>query len=55
LKNLPADVFLVSHTHWFNMDEKVKRMEQGSPTNPFIDPEGISRLPCRKEKSFWLS
>ena len=29
LKNLPSDVFLVSHTHWYNMDEKLKRMEQG--------------------------
>jgi metallo-beta-lactamase class B len=51
-KNFPADVFLVSHTHWFNMDEKIKRMEQGSPTNPFIDREGYRAYLGDKEKEF---
>jgi metallo-beta-lactamase class B len=52
LKNFPADVFLVSHTHWFNFDEKLKRMEQGSRTNPFIDPEGYRAYLALKEKEF---
>jgi metallo-beta-lactamase class B len=52
LKNFPADIFLVSHTHWFNMDEKIKRMEQGSRTNPFIDREGYRAYLADKEKEF---
>jgi metallo-beta-lactamase class B len=51
-KNFQADVFLVSHTHWFNMDEKLKRMEQGSRTNPFIDREGYRAYLADKEKEF---
>jgi metallo-beta-lactamase class B len=52
LKNFPSDVFLVSHTHWFNFDEKLKRMEQGSRTNPFIDREGYRAYLVLKEKEF---
>ena len=52
LKNLPADVFLVSHTHCFNMDQKIERMEEGSPTNPFIDREGYRAYLADKEKEF---
>ena len=51
-KNFQADIFLVSHTHWFNMDEKIKRMEQGSRTNPFIDREGYRAYLAEKEKEF---
>jgi len=40
LKKLPADVFLASHAFMFNLEEKLKRLEAGSPQNPFIDPEG---------------
>ena len=52
LKNLPSDVFLVSHTHWFNMEEKLKRMEQKPPTNPFIDREGYRAYLAEREKEF---
>jgi metallo-beta-lactamase class B len=40
LKNVPADVWLVSHSYMFGMAEKIKRMEEGSAMNPFIDPDG---------------
>jgi metallo-beta-lactamase class B len=51
-KNLSSDVFLVSHTRWFNMDEKLKRMAQGSSTNPFIDPEGYRAYIAEREQAF---
>ena len=40
LKGLPCDVFFVSHSAMFRLEEKLKRLEQGSEPNPFIDPEG---------------
>jgi metallo-beta-lactamase class B len=52
LKNLPCDVFLVSHTHWFNFDEKLKRMQQGAATNPFIDPQGYKTYLAEREQAF---
>ena len=52
LKKLPCDVFLVSHANMFNMEEKIKRMEQGSATNPFIDPEGYRTFVTQYEKAF---
>jgi len=52
LKKLPCDVFLVSHANMFNMEEKIKRMEQGSATNPFIDPEGYRAFVAEYEKAF---
>jgi len=40
LKRLPCDVFLASHAYMFNMEEKLKRMQEGAQPNPFIDPQG---------------
>jgi len=40
LRSLPCDVFSVSHAGMFNLDGKMKRMEQGTGPNPFIDPDG---------------
>jgi metallo-beta-lactamase class B len=40
LKILPVDFFLGGHGYWFNMTEKMGRMQQGGGGNPFIDPEG---------------
>jgi metallo-beta-lactamase class B len=52
LKTLPCDVFLVSHTPWFNFDEKLKRMQQGAATNPFIDPQGFKAYVAEREQVF---
>lgn len=52
LKNLPCDVFLVSHGNMFNMEEKIKRLEQDAGTNPFIDPEGYRLFIAKYEKAF---
>ena len=52
LKTLPCDVFLVSHTPWFHFDEKLKRMQQGAATNPFIDPQGYKAYLQEREQTF---
>ena len=52
LKKLPCDVFLVSHADMFNMEEKIKRLEQGVVTNPFIDPQGYRAFLAESEKAF---
>jgi len=51
LKSLPADVWLVSHSYMFGMDEKLQRMEQGE-SNPFIDPEGYQAYVAEIETTF---
>ena len=35
LKSLPCDVFLGAHGYWFEIKEKVKRLQQGAKTNPY--------------------
>jgi len=49
LKSLPVDVWLVSHSYMFGMDEKIKRM--GSGPNPFIDPDGYRAYLAENEKA----
>ena len=34
------------------MEEKIKRMEQGSSTNPFIDREGYRAYIAEREQAF---
>ncbi len=51
MKTLPCDVFLVSHGRWFNMEQKIKLMEQGG-TNPFIDPAGCKAYLAEREQAF---
>jgi metallo-beta-lactamase class B len=50
LKSLPCDVFLVSHTRWFNFDDKLKRLRQGGTSNPFIDPQGYKAYLTEREQ-----
>ena len=51
LKTLPCDVFLASHGSFFSLDEKRRRLEQGSRANPFIDPEEYRRYLASSEKA----
>ena len=52
LKSFPCDVFLVSHTRWFNFDEKLKRLQSGASANPFIDPQGYKAYLAEREQTF---
>jgi metallo-beta-lactamase class B len=52
LKTLPCDVFLASHAYMFNMDEKLKRMQEGAQQNPFIDPQGCKEYVADYENEF---
>jgi metallo-beta-lactamase class B len=52
LKELPCDVFLGPHAPFFDMEEKVRRMEADPKTNPFIDPEGYRNYIARFEKLY---
>jgi metallo-beta-lactamase class B len=52
LKSLPCDVFLASHAYMFNLDEKLKRLEQGGGPNPFIDPQGYREYIADYEAAF---
>jgi metallo-beta-lactamase class B len=52
LKSLPCDVFLAAHGQFYDMLGKAKVLEQGSGSNPFIDPEGYKRYLETSEKSF---
>jgi metallo-beta-lactamase class B len=51
LKSLPADYFLGAHGSYFDMEAKVARMKEGSPS-PFIDPDGYKRFVATKEQAF---
>ena len=51
---LPVDVFLSSHTNFYNMPEKYEKLQkrrQGDP-NPFVDPEGYKAHVDEFEKIF---
>lgn len=53
LRNLPVDVFLASHSGWFNLHQKQRK--QGSATSlitPFIDPEGYHSFIDAAEEAF---
>jgi hypothetical protein len=44
LKTLPVDIYLSSHSYWFDLKEKIALLKQGTTTNPFIDPDGYQRI-----------
>lgn len=52
LKSLNCDVFLAPHGSFFAMQEKMKRMERGEKTNPFIDPRGYRNFVERTEAEY---
>jgi len=51
-KALPCDVFLGVHGSFYDMDRKRAWQVRGSPTNPFIDPEGYRRFVAEAEAHF---
>jgi metallo-beta-lactamase class B len=51
LRSLHADVFLGSHTGFYQMTEKYAKLAQGGP-NPYIDPQGYQSLIDSSEKAF---
>jgi metallo-beta-lactamase class B len=51
MRTLPADVFVGSHTGFYQMAQKYARLEKGEP-NPFIDPAGYKALIDSSEKAF---
>jgi metallo-beta-lactamase class B len=44
LKSLPADVFLGSHSWFFNLTGKYKRLKANPNVNPYIDPAGYKKF-----------
>jgi len=51
LRSLHADVFLGSHTGFYQMTQKYAKLSQGGP-NPYIDPQGYQALIDSSEKAF---
>jgi metallo-beta-lactamase class B len=51
-KRLPCDVFLADHGDFYDMASKRSRQRAGSPTNPFIDPEGYQRFLREAQERF---
>jgi metallo-beta-lactamase class B len=51
MRSLAADVFVGSHTGFYQMSQKYARLEKGEP-NPFIDPAGYKTLIDSSEKAF---
>ncbi|HEY2845462.1 MAG TPA: subclass B3 metallo-beta-lactamase [Bryobacteraceae bacterium] len=51
LRSLHADVFLGSHTGFYQMTRKYAKLAQGGP-NPYIDPQGYQDLIDSSEKAF---
>jgi metallo-beta-lactamase class B len=43
LKSLPVDIYLGAHGYWYNLYEKIKRMNAGEGYKAFIDPDGYRR------------
>ena len=51
LRALPCDVFLASHSRFYEMPEKYAKLKDGGP-NPFIDPAGYRAHLDLQEKNF---
>jgi metallo-beta-lactamase class B len=52
LKGLNCHVFLGPHASFFNMQDKVRRMNANPNSNPFIDPDGYRRYIAHFEKLY---
>jgi metallo-beta-lactamase class B len=51
-KAMPCDVFLGSHTAFFDLETKRAKLGRAPGANPFIDPQGFRRLIAEQEKLF---
>jgi metallo-beta-lactamase class B len=52
LKELKPDVFLAQHPSIYGMEEKMKRLKDGAPQNPFVDPDGYRRVVEAAESAY---
>ena len=52
LKSLPCDLFLNDHGQAFQIERKIREVESGATTNPFIDPAGYRAFLERAERVF---
>jgi metallo-beta-lactamase class B len=52
LRSLPCDVFVGSHTGFYQMTQKYAKLEQAG-INPYIDPAGYKALIDSSEKAFY--
>ena len=52
LKALPCDVFLAPHAGFFNLAEKMRRVELGEKPNPFIVPGEFTAFLQKAEEAF---
>jgi metallo-beta-lactamase class B len=53
LRSLPCDVFLGSHTGFYQLTEKYAKLQKGDGPNPYIDPAGYKALIDSSEKAFY--
>jgi metallo-beta-lactamase class B len=51
LKSLPCDIFLGSHGSYYDMDQKLKRLQAGD-SNAFVDPAGYRAYVDDREQAF---
>lgn len=51
LNSLPCDIFLGSHGSYFNLLDKIKRLNSGDK-NPFIDPAGYKSYIADRQQAF---
>jgi metallo-beta-lactamase class B len=52
LRELDCEVFLASHSGFFDLESKLARLRADSATNPFLDPEGCEAYVERAEARF---
>lgn len=52
LKNLPCDIFLGAHGAYFDMLEKLKKLQAGTTQNVWVDPQGYQAAVAERKAAF---
>jgi metallo-beta-lactamase class B len=52
LASLKPDIWVSGHAGFFELQEKRKKMDAGSPADAFVDPEGYARMVESRRKAF---
>jgi metallo-beta-lactamase class B len=52
LKNLPCDIFLGAHGEYFDMLEKLKKLQTGTTQNVWVDPQGYQAAVAERKAAF---
>lgn len=52
LKSLPCDIFLGAHGGYYDLQDKLARMQKHQSGNPFIDPQGYRDYLAKAEQAF---